>query len=93
MFVGNLVAQSEFDNDYGTMTMGMGIGRELNKYGKRDFFDFEDYDQVCYNFKSLGTLWLVGILIQGSYNFFGSAEVTIDKNFAPKITTHSLNNH
>ena len=50
MFVGNLVAQSEFDNDYGTMTMGMGIGRELNKYGKRDFFDFEDYDQVCYNF-------------------------------------------
>ena len=48
MFVGNLVAQSEFDNDYGTMTMGMGVGREFNKYGKRDFFDFEDYDQVCF---------------------------------------------
>ena len=32
------MAQSEFDNTYGVMLMGMGVGR--------DFPDFDDYDEV-----------------------------------------------
>ena len=38
VFTGTLVAQSEFDNTYGVMLMGMGVGR--------DFPDFDDYDEV-----------------------------------------------
>ncbi len=43
-FAGQLVAESEFDNEYGTMTMGMGPGKKRRSLG-RNFLDFDDYEE------------------------------------------------
>ena len=36
---------SEFDNNYGTISMGIGVGKEFPD------FDYYDDDQVCKEFK------------------------------------------
>ena len=37
---------SEFDNNYGTISMGIGVGKEFPD------FDYYDEDQVCKEFKN-----------------------------------------
>jgi hypothetical protein len=41
--VGTLVAESEFDNEYGTMSTGMG------KRKRKSFMDFDDYSEANYD--------------------------------------------